>query len=408
MTQSIHSKERKHLSQTPSKNERRRVRSGRLASYLIAIAAGAVLSAAVITARGRPLSGQSIESVRHEFLPAIGRADSHDNQQLAQQLQVPQSLGELLALDDNQIAQCDFALLNLLCAQGLPGAEHLDVNVALATLDQWATHVRSETARQLYRFRDHPEQYNNSEAYFQTLMLIVVLQEDFKVHYNPERILEPDYTNARDLFIHGMIGDDNGGTCVSMPALYVAVGQRLEYPLELVVTKGHVFARWDDGTPQGERFNIEATNRGLRTPTDEYYMTWPYQLTEAERSNGWLLESLTSSEAMAVFLMQRGHCLLDTGQLNDAQVAYALAHRLAPQAPDALYFLAQAVAKEIPSLRGARPTNRPLQRRGPRTRDERAEWYQSVQDHQKSVIQPNAMPATPLRSIGGGRSGSGT
>ncbi len=45
-----------------------------------------------------------------------------------------------------------------------------------------------------------------------------------------------------------------------MPVLYVAIGRRLGYPLELVTTKGHVFACWEDSN---DRFNIEGTNEGL-------------------------------------------------------------------------------------------------------------------------------------------------
>lgn len=222
----------------------------------------------------------------------------------------------------------DIARLNLLAARGLPGAEGLDVEGILAELDRWAKHVQFETDRHLYRFQRNPAEYEDSEAYFRVLFLIVALQGDLGVKYNPERIDEPDFTNSKDLFIHGMVGSDNGGTCVSMPPLYVAIGRRLGYPMHLVVTKGHVFARWDDGK---ERFNIEGTNRGLDTPDEEHYKNWPYKLTAAEINNGWYLRSLTSAEELAVFLTQRGHCLEDTGRLDEAQVAYAMANRLAPQ-----------------------------------------------------------------------------
>jgi len=65
-------------------------------------------------------------------------------------------------------------------------------------------------------------------------------------YYNKQRVRDVDFKNSRDLFLHGMVGSDNGGTCVSMPVLYVAVGRRLGYPMRLVLAKAHVFARWDD------------------------------------------------------------------------------------------------------------------------------------------------------------------
>ena len=165
-------------------------------------------------------------------------------------------------------------------------------------------------------------------------MLVTVLQQDFGVHYNLDRMRDIDFTRSKDLFIHGMIDDSNGGTCVSMPIIYVVVGRRLGYPLKLALAKEHVFARWDG---QGQRFNIEATNQGMDTFDDSYYHTWPKKMSPAEIKSGRYLRSLTRSEELALCLSNRAHCLLDNGKPIDAQVAYAQAHRLAPDEPS--YFV---------------------------------------------------------------------
>jgi len=145
------------------------------------------------------------------------------------------SLDELLKMTPEmtpeQLAGVDIAEMNLLCATGLPGAEDLDIDQRLAALDRWAARVKHETDRHLYRFAQNPGNYENSEGYFRMLMLVTVLQQDFGVHYNKERIRDVDFRRSQDLFIHGMIGDDNGGTCVSMPAIYTAVARRLGYPV---------------------------------------------------------------------------------------------------------------------------------------------------------------------------------
>lgn len=259
-------------------------------------------------------------------------------------------LGELLNLSDADLANIDIARLNLAATEGLQGADGLDIDAKLAELDRWAKHVEAETVRNLHRFRSKPADYEDSEAYFRALMLITVLQRDLGVHYSSARIDEPDFTNSKDLFLHGLVGDSNGGTCVSMPVLYVAIGRRLGYPMTLALAKGHVFARWDGADHPNPsfrgRFNIEGTNRGLNTHSDEHYAAWPHRLSEAELSGGWYLRSLEPEEELAVFLMMRGHCLEDTDRLHEAQVAYAMAHRFAPRSPEAIGYLANALQND--------------------------------------------------------------
>jgi hypothetical protein len=240
------------------------------------------------------------------------------------------SLDELLKMSPEQLADVDIAEMNLLCATGLPGAENLDIDQRLATLDRWAARVKHETDRHLYRFAQNPGNYENSEGYFRMLMLVTVLQQDFGVHYNKQRIRDVDFRRSQDLFIHGMIGDDNGGTCVSMPAIYTAVARRLGYPVKLVLTKSHTFCRWD---APNDRINIEGTNQGMNSFSDEYYLTWPEKVSEAEARHNRYLISLTPAEELASFLASRGHCLIDNGRTKEAFDAYAAANRLAPKHP---------------------------------------------------------------------------
>lgn len=229
--------------------------------------------------------------------------------------------------------------MNLLCATALPGADKLDIDHAMATLDEWADHVRFETDRHLYKFRQAPGNYQDSEGYFRMLMLITVMQQDFDVRYNMERVRDIDFRRSQDLFIHGMISSDNGGTCVSMPVIYTAVARRLGYPVRLVLTKAHVFCRWDSPT---DRFNIEATNQGMNSYPDEYYLTWPKKITKADAKRNRYLISLSPAEELASFLASRGHGLLDNGRTKEASDAYAAAHRLAPEDPIYLAWARQA------------------------------------------------------------------
>lgn len=237
------------------------------------------------------------------------------------------SLGDLALMSAAELEQQEIALLNLRCVDGL---QDVDIEKCLATLDRWVETVKRDTDRHLYRFQQDPGEYENSEGYYRMMMLITVLQQDFKVHYNPDRIRSVDFQNPKDLFIHGILVSDNGGTCVSMPVVYTAVARRLGYPVYLVTAKAHVFCRWDS---KDDRFNIEATNQGMSSFGDDYYMEWPKPITEREVKAGHYLKSLDASETFAVFLAARGHCLHDTGQLAEARVAYAIAAQKAPKQP---------------------------------------------------------------------------
>ena len=150
----------------------------------------------------------------------------------------PETLNGLLALSPAELEHCDIARMNLLCAEALPGAENMNVEECLATLDQWAQHIKAETDRNHHHFNEDPATYANSEAFYRMLMMAVVLYEDYGVRYNPKLITSPEATAAddhffadsRDILIHGLVGPQHLGTCSSMPILYIALGRRLDYP----------------------------------------------------------------------------------------------------------------------------------------------------------------------------------
>jgi len=146
------------------------------------------------------------------------------------------------------------------------------------------------------------------------------------------------FKDSRVAFLHGMIpgkgktvAETPGGTCASMPVMYVAVGRRLGYPLKLVTTDGHIFVRWDGKKHPNrawrDRFNIEGAGGGFSSYDDDHYMTWPKKLTAHQvRANGHLV-SLTPKEELAMFLASRAHCGMDNGQMAFAARCYENAYR---------------------------------------------------------------------------------
>ena len=247
----------------------------------------------------------------------------------------PRTLSELVASRPEELEGTDIALMNLLCAEGLPGAENLSVDECLATLHQWAQHAKRETDRNYHHFLEDPAYHHHSEAFYKMLMLAVVVYEDFGVRYNPKWIAAPSETregdrffaDSRDILIHGMIGPRRMGTCSSMPVLYIALGRRLGYPLKLVTAKQHLFMCWDSPT---ERFNMDATGRGLEKHDDEHYKQWPFRISEQEIKEQDYLKSLSPREELSVFLSIRGACLTEAGRLPEAAASFEAAYRSAP------------------------------------------------------------------------------
>jgi hypothetical protein len=278
---------------------------------------------------------------------------------------MPQNLDQLLLLNTEEFERVDIARMNLLCAEALPGAENLNVEDCLATLDQWAQHIKAETDRNYHHFKEDPAYYSNSEAFYKMLLMAVVLYEDYGIRYNPRLITSPDatvaddgfFTDSRDIFLHGLTGPQHLGTCSSMPVLYVALGRRLGYPLKLVKAKGHLFVRWDSAT---ERFDLDATGKGLDKYDDDFYKQWPFPLSEADIREEDYLKSLSAQEELSVFLSIRGACQTDNGQFGDALASFNLACKFAPTWKGNQMMLAQArhkLDRQVVTIQQQQPMN---------------------------------------------------
>jgi hypothetical protein len=247
------------------------------------------------------------------------------------------TLGDLLTMPATEIGNVDVDEMNLLCAQGLPGAEGLDVAQCLRTVDEWAGLTRRMTDERIGIFRQNPEQFKNSENWWRVGALVGVLNRVIGTSYNPAlknagalgMFDTTSFQNARDIFIHGLLTGNRQGTCSSMPVLVAAVGRRLGYPLKLVAGRNHLFVRWDDGT---ERFNIEVTDSFAERKPDDFYHEWP-------RPNRLPLKSMTPAEELSTFLAFRGLCLMQHKRWRDAEVAFAHSHVLVPESTAKLPYL---------------------------------------------------------------------
>ena len=244
----------------------------------------------------------------------------------------------------------DLAETNLNLACGLPGSETLDVAGYLRQLDTWARLVARKTERCLPMFHRSPAEFDDSLAKFRMMALVTVLQRDLGVRYDPACQEGPYFAlDSRTLFIHGLL-DGHGGTCATMPVLYIAIGRRLGYPLHLVHAGEHFFVRWEEAG--GERFNIEATTLGFTPRDDEHYRHWPKPIRDEDIGLGLFLRNLTPQEECAAFLRLRGQCWLDHLRTAAALEAFARASALRPRLPglDCVWAVATIIHHVVESV----------------------------------------------------------
>lgn len=253
--------------------------------------------------------------------------------------QQPKTLAALLQVPSDQIHNVEIARMNLLCAEGLVGSDQLDVEKDLAIIDQWSTQADQDLQRFTPLYHIHPEKFPDvhSESEWKMYVLFGFLRERQRIGYNPElKTLfakgygyiedHPDEfrQDARDTFLNGIV-ERRMGVCSSLPAIFVAVGRRLGYPLYYVHTKGHSFVRWDDGK---ERFNVETTRSFFTTPHDDYYERWPYRISKQDQADFGYLKNQTTQQMLAGFLQDRCACLYASGRVKEGNQAFEAAAAL--------------------------------------------------------------------------------
>jgi hypothetical protein len=151
----------------------------------------------------------------------------------------------LLSKSDAELANVDLAGINLASLVGLPGAEGVDINRCLRAIAGWTEVVKRWTDAAYHEFfLPNPGEHRNSEAYFRCVAMVTALQRHCGVRYDPAKIgidVNAPF-DLSEMFVHGIV-DGPGGTCATLPVLYVAIGRRLGYPLKLVGGKHHLFFR---------------------------------------------------------------------------------------------------------------------------------------------------------------------
>jgi hypothetical protein len=275
----------------------------------------------------------------------------------------PPTLASLLQVPHNALMDVDVARMNLLCSEGLVDEDKFDVEDNIRRIDDLAFEVASFTDSSTDLLEQFDDVLQGSEVLWRLYCLARGLILVGEIEYClEERELETDadWTKADRHLIHGLLGPTRHGTCASMPVLYVAVGRRLGYPLYLVHSPGHVFARWHGMNHPllewRERRNAEFTS-GFESYADEEYFEsprkWSREIHEMERlrqPNPLYLRNLNSSEEFASCLVQRAHAFEALNGFENAMAAYGFAHKLAPHNDTYVFFSRECSRMHIDSI----------------------------------------------------------
>ncbi|MCP5469903.1 MAG: tetratricopeptide repeat protein [Chlamydiales bacterium] len=88
--------------------------------------------------------------------------------------------------------------------------------------------------------------------------------EQMHFRFPPQSI----YAESIDLFTFlPSVMDDHLGVCLGVTALYLAIAQRIDLPLEIITPPGHIFVRYHKDEML---VNIETTARGIHMPSEAY------------------------------------------------------------------------------------------------------------------------------------------
>jgi len=260
------------------------------------------------------------------------------------------SVGELLAMTDDQLPHIDPLVLNFAVARQIPGLDKLDVAKYATQVDELAHRIDVANRVAEPQARDDPLYKLDRDLWWAGGMCVALAGPSFGITYTESRL---DPAHPEQAFLYGLL-DSKVGTCASMPVLYIAIGHRLGWPIKGVVSKDHMWARWDDGKPKelgGKRFNLEATSSTsdgvmgsfLSTPDEEYAKelgTSPLAI-----SSGSDFTSLTPRQLLGVFLQSRAGYWAAKNDWQKAEQDLLAARTCFPQNRELYTFLVEAMSR---------------------------------------------------------------
>jgi regulator of sirC expression with transglutaminase-like and TPR domain len=105
------------------------------------------------------------------------------------------------------------------------------------------------------------------------------------------------------------------GNCVSMPFLFLILGEKMGIDVVASTAPLHIFARFKDDLT-GDVWNIETTNGG--NPARNLWYIQQFNITEESIRNGVYLKNLTKKETISLMLMEVEQFYIETKEFEKA------------------------------------------------------------------------------------------
>lgn len=233
---------------------------------------------------------------------------------------------KLLTLPENKV---DVGIVALTLAKEF--YPNLDVAAYSSRID-----LLAEKVRRLARGTQDPEQR------IRVLNTVLFRQEGIHYDRTPFARSKQDY-----YFLNGIL-DTKQGLCYTMPLLYVAVAQRLGYPIYPVAAPDHLFARYVN--PDFKEQNIETTSGGKYFSDDMY--AEDFAIGFKGRASGSYLRTLSYREFIGEIVAANAYFYAQRGNIRKSIRYFELAVKLDPRFADHYSNLASVYQRLSKSLSG--------------------------------------------------------
>ena len=232
----------------------------------------------------------------------------------AQKHYTGQSIEDVLSLPEKEISLCIATLV--LAKDFYPD---MKVELFIYTLEYMAS-----------RFKYYSGEYITPEERIGALNSFIYRKgywnDWITFTYTEDEIPTEDINN---MFINGYLATKTG-SCITMPMLYILIGEKLGWPIYPATAPRHYFARYitDEFTTINSELNIETTCGGGIYPDEA--LIEDMSIPEKAIKNGVYMKTLTKKEYIASLVSMSANKFAEGGNFERARYLYELSLKYYP------------------------------------------------------------------------------